>query len=34
METESPRKGEGVQAQILSEEKSSSKEREEDNAES
>ena len=34
LETESPRKGEGVPAQILSEEKSSSKERKEDNAES
>lgn len=33
LETESPRKGEGVPAQILSEEKSR-KEREEDNAES
>ena len=34
LETESPRKGEGVPVQILSEEKSSSKERKEDNAES
>lgn len=34
MATESPRKGEGVPAQILPEEKSSSEEREEDNAES
>lgn len=34
MATESPRKGKGIPAQILPEEKSSSEEREEDNAES